>query len=362
MQLRTFLAKDMKEALTAMRAEMGEDAIIVASETLKDGTVLLRAGIEEARALAHAAEQALQRDASLEGPGVISRFAAFEARYRENLLARLRGTRAPAAQRATAFDPAMLMEILRTHRVPEPLAAKLVDEAHKSGLGDMTLALASALDGTMRIDPFDVGARGAIVLLGPPGSGKTAVAARLAAQNCLAGSPVLLAATDLETAGQVARLESFAACLNLQVVHVSSPGMVAEAVQHARNAGSFLIADSGGCDPREPLPNDLMGLLSGGTLDPVGVISAASDAEEAGETAAALVKLGATRVIVTGLDLARRKGALIAIALSGATIAQVTSSPYLADGLETLTPMALARLVTGRAPAETFDDAGGIPD
>src|SRR6185436_2452885 len=112
MQIRTFLAKDMKEALTAMRAEMGEEAIIVASETLKDGTVLLRAGIEEAQALARAAEEALKRDSTLETSSVISRFAAFEARYRENLLARLRSSQPSSATRSTGFDPRMLMQIL----------------------------------------------------------------------------------------------------------------------------------------------------------------------------------------------------------------------------------------------------------
>ena len=56
MQLRTFLAKDMKEALSAMRAELGEEAIIVASEKMKDGTMLLRAGIEGTQKAAAAVE------------------------------------------------------------------------------------------------------------------------------------------------------------------------------------------------------------------------------------------------------------------------------------------------------------------
>jgi flagellar biosynthesis protein FlhF len=48
-------------------------------------------------------------------------------------------------------------------------------------------------------------------------------------------------------------------------------------------------------------------------------------------------------LIVTGLDLARRKGALVALACSGLGLEQVTASPYLADGFETLTPLALSR-------------------
>jgi len=361
MQIKTFLARDMKEAMTAMRAEMGEEAIIVASETLKDGTVLIRAGIEEAQALARAAEEALKRDSTLESSTVISRFAAFEARYRETLLARLRGSRPNATTRATAFDRTMLTEILATHRTPEAMARKLVDAAQQSGFGDMTLSLASALDTSMRIDPFDVGKRGALLLIGPPGAGKTAVAAKLAAQSSLVGCPVVLAQTDVDTAGHWARLESFSAAIKARAVRAGTPNVLAEAIQQARASNGLLIADTAGWDPREPLPREVLPFLSMGTMEPVGVISAATDAEEAGEMAEALVKLGASRLIVTGLDLTRRRGSLLAIALSGATIAQVTGSPYLADGLETLTPMALARMVTGRAPPEE-DHNGGIPD
>jgi flagellar biosynthesis protein FlhF len=348
MQLRTFLAKDMKEALTAMRGQMGEDAIIVASETLKDGTVLLRAS----SALGDVSLPAREAPAQNTGAGQsasVSRFAPFETRYRENLIARLRGDGPAETTRAAAFDSAMLSEILLKHRTPPNLVEILVETAAQSGLCDMTLALATALDKSMRAQPFDTSHRGAILLMGPPGSGKTSVAAKLAAQHCLSGLPVSLAATDLETAGQVERLETFAQCLNVECLRIAAPAMLGDAVAQMRELQGLVIADSGGCDPRAGLPRGLVTFLAAGRLDLVGVLSAAADAEEAGEIAACLVKLGATRLIVTGLDLSRRKGALVAIALSGGAIAHVTSSPYLADGLETLTPMALARMLTARA-------------
>jgi flagellar biosynthesis protein FlhF len=348
MQLRTFFAKDMKEALAAMRLAMGEDAIIVASETLKDGTVLLRAGVEETPGGANVPEQTER--APVTPLSDLSRATGFETRYRENLLARLRGANVPESEPASAFDAERLRAILRNHRTPEAHVVMLVEDAERSGLADMTLALATALDKTMRIDPFDANHRGALLLMGPPGAGKTAVAARLAAQHCLAGTAVLLAATDLETAGQVARLESFAACLNVEMLRLSDPAMLADALLRAVQSQTFLIADSTGCDPREGLPQALVGFLSAGRMDLAGVVSATGDSEETGEIASALVKLGVTRLIVTGLDLSRRKGGLIAAALSGAAIAHVTSSPYLADGLQTLTPMSLARMLTARTP------------
>jgi flagellar biosynthesis protein FlhF len=360
MRLRTFLAKDMKEALAAMRAELGEESVIVASEKLKDGSVLLRAGIEETGAPAGAAEEAFPRDAR-EPEGGISHHSSFDARYRESLLARLRGAGAGPPHRAMPFDRARLLEILRAHRTPAPLAQSIVEDAQKSGLPDMILALASALDRSMCSEAVNSADRGAIMLVGPPGAGKTAVAAKLAAQYCLAGSPVLLAATDMDSAGQVARLEGFATCLNLPVLRAPEPGTLCAALREARSTGALLIADTGGCDPRAALSREFLALTSVGNMDIVGVVSAASDAEEAGETAAALAKLGASRLVVTGLDLARRKGALIGLALSGLAITRVTSSPYLADGLETLTPMALSRMVAADAPEPTRRDAPVLP-
>ena len=46
MQLRTFLAKDMKEALATVRADMGPDAVIIASEKSKTGGVMVRAALD----------------------------------------------------------------------------------------------------------------------------------------------------------------------------------------------------------------------------------------------------------------------------------------------------------------------------
>ena len=343
MQLKTFLATDMRAALAAMRSELGDEAIIVATEKLKDGSVLLRAGLEGAPLVTHDAEHVPLRAESPDEGAIVSRLSPFDARYRDGLVARLRGGDPSAGNETRPFDRAALLSILRAHRTPDLMAQSLAEQAENSGLPDMTLALASALDKHIRTDPFHVGQQGAILLIGPPGAGKTAVAARLAAQNCLVGCPVRLAATDLETAGQAERLESLAACLNVPMVQAPTPDVLAGAIDEARAVGALLIADSGGCDPRAALAREFIAFLAMGRLEIVGVVSAASDAEEAGEIADGLAKLGAQKLVVTGLDLARRKGALVALALSGVAIAQTTASPYLADGFETLTPLSLAR-------------------
>src|SRR5207302_5118945 len=126
--------------------ELGEDAIIVASETTKDGSVILRAALDEAAA----------PETSADDSSVIP-FASFEARYRERLMAKLRmepsldGTAAPSVR----FDRTTLLGILRAHRMAEKLSSDLVESAALSAIDDMALALASALDKRMRTHPID---------------------------------------------------------------------------------------------------------------------------------------------------------------------------------------------------------------
>ena len=352
MQLRTFRAKDMKVALSAMRAELGEEAIIVASEKMKDGTTLLRAGIEGMQNAAATSEGEIRRP-STDAALAVDALGSFDARYREALVTRLRVPRQDVSSHPRPFDRDQLFCILRTHRTPVALCEVLVDAAEGSGIPDLKLALAAALDRFMQAAPAAANDPAGMILIGSPGAGKTAAAAKLAAQHRLAGMPVVLAATDTQTAGQIARLENFAACLDVPLVIASTPEILSEEANEASHVGALLIADCAGCDPRGPLSPDLVRFLAVGRLQIAGVVSAACDAEEAGDIAAALARLGATKLIVTGLDLARRKGALVALACSGFGLAQVTASPYLADGLETLTPMALSRALLADASPVT---------
>jgi flagellar biosynthesis protein FlhF len=68
------------------------------------------------------------------------------------------------------------------------------------------------------------------------------------------------------------------------------------------------------------------------------------DAEDAGEIAHAFTLLGAQQAIVTGLDMTKRMGALLA-ATEHVSLAHITRSPFVAGGLETLSPLSLARML-----------------
>src|SRR5262245_5247148 len=128
--LRTFQAKDMKAALAAMRAQLGDNAIILASETTEAGQVMLRATANSSP--------------SISPPS--AHFASFEARYRDSLIGKLRIKHDVAATRPVPFERASLLHLLTAHRVPSTLAEALAQEAESLELPDLCLALAAALD------------------------------------------------------------------------------------------------------------------------------------------------------------------------------------------------------------------------
>jgi flagellar biosynthesis protein FlhF len=339
MRLRTFLAKDMREALARVREEMGPEAVIVASERGRGGGIVVRAALDHPEpALAAAANESA--GSAETGP------SGFEASYREGLIRRLRAPGNTAKRSSRNFDRAELLALLNGHRAPDALVHELAEAAEKSALSDMTLALASALDRRMRAQPLDLPASRALLLCGPPGVGKTATAAKIAAHARLAGRTVHLIASDATGAGAAARLETFAGHLGAEFFVADNAAQIETCVAESCQQGALAIVDSAGFDPRHAKSRAAFTAFSGiENLQTLAVLSATGDAEEATEISRALVALGATRMIVTGLDLARRAGALLAAAVQAAPLAYVCRSPFVAGGLETLTPLSLARLL-----------------
>lgn len=350
MQIRTFMAADMREAMAKIRAEMGVEAVIVSSQRAKGGGVMVRAALEDCPAAAQF-EDAVAAHAERVEAEALSGTQQFEHHYHQGLIRRLRSTppKVEAAATARNFNRAELLSLLRGHRTGDGLAHALAEAAEKTNLSDMTLALASALDRRMKTAPLELAKTKALLLTGPHGAGKTAVAAKLAAHAACANCAVTLIAGDAKGAGAVARLKTFAEHLDAGFAVAESAEELAGLAADAAKDGSLAIIDAAGFDPRNGKARSAFAALTKiAGVEAIGVVSAAGDAEELTEIAGALTTLGAKRLIVTGLDLTRRLGALTAAATTAQGLAHVTRSPFVAGALETLTPLSLARALIER--------------
>ncbi len=261
---------------------------------------------------------------------------------------------------ARDFGRADLLALLRAHRTPERIAHDLAKTADQSGLQDLALALACALDRRIRTSPVNIGRKVSLLMVGPHGAGKTAVAAKLAAHARLAFRAVKLIASDADGPGAAARLEALAKYLDVPFAISENAEALANLVHTCTKENVLGIIDSAGFDVRDGKTRTAFGALSKiGGVEAVGVVSACGDAEETLDVVGALGTLGAKQLVVTGVDLTRRLGALIAAATGGVPLAHITCSPYVAAGLEDINPLSLARAVleaSGHGP-----DAGSRP-
>jgi flagellar biosynthesis protein FlhF len=341
MQLRTFVADDMRAALASVRAEMGDDAVIVTSSKAKGGGVIVRAALDRVETDLETAAAVTTLESEQDNAP-----ADFETSYRDGLIHRLRQPGSHAKPSTRGFSRPELITILKAHRAPDALTNQIAEAAQKSGLGDMTLALATALDKRMRSSPIDVAKAPALLLAGCHGAGKTAVAAKIAAHARMAERNVTLIGADADGAGAIARLETFAKHLGAGFAVANSAEQLTSLVARAIAEKSLALIDTAGFDPRNAKARTAfaaLGRIDG--VETIGVLSARGDAEETAEIVTALQALGAARVIATGLDIVRRLGGLLAAATGGLGLAAVTQSPFAAGALETPTPISLARAI-----------------
>ena len=95
----------------------------------------------------------------------------------------------------------------------------------------------------------------------------------------------------------------------------------------------------------------LSGLVQAAGAEPVLVLAAGGDAMESADIAASFAAIGAGRLVVTRLDMARRLGSILAAAdAARMRFSDVSITPQVADGLSPINPLSLARLIMPHTP------------
>lgn len=291
MRLRLFQAAGMAEAMAAVRAELGPDAVILDSRRVKGG-------VEVTAALDRAAE--------------------------------------PLAVAAALPPCPPPCRPLARHNLPAALAARLAG-------GPLADGLAAAL----RFAPLPAGSAGALMLVGPPGAGKTLSCAKLATRAVLGGARPLVASTDGLRAGATEQLAAFTRLLGLPLAVATEPEMLAQVLAR-REAGQAALVDCAGCDPFDPVQAAwLRGMALAIGAEMAVVMPAGLDPAEAAETAAAFQALGARHLLPTRLDGARRLGGVLAAAAVGLAVGEAGTGPGVADGLTMIDPAWLAQRLAG---------------
>jgi len=316
MRLRTFTAPTIADAMQRVRDELGLDAVILSTQRLgRGGGVKVTAGIETVESSSAGLAQGAQ--------------AAIEA--------------IDAVGAALEF-----------HGLPLPIADRLLAAAADLPADDAALALAGALDARFGFAPIVGGpgfaeASGAprpVMLVGTPGAGKTASVAKLATRARLAGRLVTAVTCDTLRAGAVEQLATYTRLLQIPAFRAKDAATLVRALGTAP-AGALLLIDTVGSNPLDPRDmRALAELIDAARPELALVLAAGGDVAESAECAAAFAELGATRLIATRIDAARRLGGVLAAADVGRlSFAEFGVSPQIGDGLLPVNPVSLARLL-----------------
>ena len=318
MRLRTFSAPTIGEAMRQVRAVLGEDAVILSTEQ-NGKSVTLTAAIEPAAGVSA-------------GP-----------------VMPVSGDEIAAA--------------LAYHGAPKTLADRLLATAADLDGGSPQQRLTAALRAHFEFRPLvDRKTPKPILLAGLPGAGKSATLAKLAARAKVDGMAATAITCDLAKAGAIEQLATYAKALEIPAYRAKDAATLKRAVEKS-DASGLIVIDTLGTNPLKAGDlAQLRELAEAASAEIVLVMAAGGDPSESAELAAGYAQTGATRMVATKVDVARRYGGLLAAADAGRlAFAGLGSSPEIASGISALRADQLCRLILPSARVESRT-AAGSPD
>jgi len=376
MRFQTFIAPNLSKAKELVRAELGEDAVIIATRDAPGGGVEIRAAAsaksrESRKAPPVTADDPApraERKARLEDPvlnrgGLDQRYAA---KHSEETFAALSGDlsrKSSGARPAPDAPPPpeddeedrLFKENFRAalahHGLGDPLMDALADVAKDVDTDDNAEALSEAFREVFDFAPLDAAPTRAIMLVGPTGAGKTSSAAKIAARALVGGGRVTLLSADVGRAGAIEQIKTYADALETEFRPVESPLDVHTLMRSGKLRGAVVL-DTPGISPFDS--GDLAAvrsLMEAAEAEPVLVLPASGDAAEHREWAMAFQAFRVRRCIITKFDAAKRVGAALGAAhAAGYALAHFSDAAFIADGLRDATPQFLGARLLAEQP------------
>jgi len=304
MRLKTYHAASLPEAIELAREELGPDAVILSSQPSELG-------------------------------GGIRLTAALDPSAPENPADVLDNGGAAIDEVATA---------LGFHGVPPALSQRLIAAAAARPANDGEGALAAAVGNVFRFEAKAIAAaKTPVLLVGPPGAGKTATAAKLCALARLDGRPATLVTMDTVKAGALAQAAILADSMAVTLRQATDEASLLEAVA-ASAGGGLVMVDTVGANPFDAREQGVLRRVAQAiSATVVLVLPAGGDALESADLALAFAEVGAGLLCPTRLDASRRLGGVLAAA-GAADLALFAAgvAPQIAGGLIPLDPEVLA--------------------
>ena len=333
MRLRTFTASDMTSAMKMVREALGDNAIILATDSRSGSKqVTVTAAIEEKEEFtplrADASDKVIKKDI---------------VKNDEALITDIR------------FE---LQNILRFHNIPEILVAKLLQRItsadyaeiieNKRGSEELFRpALEKLLSRNFVFDPIRFSTNDMrLMLIGSPGIGKTLTIAKLATKLAMDKQSLAVITTDTNRAGGIEQLQAFTSILNVEL-QVASGYKELKEIINSLSPRTRVLIDTAGCSPYNHNEFDeLKSITTLENIEPILVMPAGGDSLEAIDMVEIFNTLPIRRVLVTKADATRRFGGILAATMAhGLGFCNINRSASIMDSVQPLEPALLAQML-----------------
>ena len=399
MDVKTFRAKSMHEALKLVSRELGSDATVLHTREVRGGlfrwlgarqievtasatvnvprrmparTRAVPAGhLRETDRFELAATNATTNAAST-APSTAA--APLEVNYRDKFRADLKGQLADL--HSMVEDLCKQSEHSKTHDLPESLfrlftdlidaevgedvARELIDKVRTGTSGDdlndivlLKARLARLIEEEIRVcEPIRVepGVRRLVAMVGPTGVGKTTTIAKLAANYRLREHRrVGLITVDTYRIAAVEQLRTYADIIDLPMEVVATPREMRAAMARMADL-DLILMDTAGRSPKDEVRiQELKSLLAEAKPDEVHlVLSSVASVQQMKKAAEKFARVGVTSLLLTKLDEASGLGNLLPLVRAARLpISYVTNGQNVPDDIEPANRRKLARIVLG---------------
>lgn len=267
---------------------------------------------------------------SLNGSKLISVTAAIDHDEEETYAPKTNGVRVErdASLDNLRFD---MQNILRFHNLPELFVAKIIQRATDTELASIMalhrmagnhdqrqlhkLTMEALLKSHFTFDPLLDDARDMrMMLVGPPGIGKTLTIAKLATRLAMDKQPLAVITTDNKRAGGVEQLQAFTDILGIELKVAASRTELMQLLKAMPEKLRVLI-DTAGCNAYDGEQlQELKSYASLSGIEPVLAMPAGGDSMEMVDLTEMFMALPIKRLLVTRADTARRFGGVLAAA------------------------------------------------
>ena len=391
MEVKTFRARSMQEALQLVRRTLGADATLLQAREVRSGLFGWLPGARQVEVLASADVQVPSRwpaggrtaepvpvPVGASPAGRASQLPSLECDYRARFRAAIHADQAelpslveelsrpqPRMQVRNLPETAFrLFTDLLDAEIHEHLARELIDRvcqaASPRDLADplvLKVRLARLLEEEIQVcGPIVVrpGETRIVAVVGPTGVGKTTSVAKLAANYRLRERRrVGLITVDTHRIAAVEQLRSYADILDVPLEVVATPRDLRAAIDRL-SGQELILVDTPGRSPRDEVKfQELKSLLGECRADEVHlVLSCVSGGLSLRRTAAQFAAVGLTALLLTKLDEANGLGGLLPLLRnSRLPVSYLTHGQNVPDDIQAADGRKLARIMLGMAGA-----------